>query len=291
MRKAVVCLLAATCLLAACEKEDVFAPWRDPSKYVIKTEDNYFTVMQYNIWGASSPWSAERFDAVAAVINAQHPDFVTLNEIDSMSVSNPYFHCRELAERTGMKYAYAVAREPYSLHWNQPGSYGDAVLSRYPIQEIRRFKLYPDITQGDKEREDRAVCAIRVEVGGHSLWVASTHLDHREAELSRITQAHQLKDVVSSLDGPLVLCGDLNANPDTETIRIISSYMTPQYPSPSLEFYTYPSRYAGRTTPNQLLDYILLKNGDTSVKCLSYRVVNSPASDHCAVVASFRFND
>lgn len=291
MRKAVVYLLAAICLLDACDREDVFATWRDPSKYVIKAENNYFTVMQYNIWGASSPWSAERFDAVAAVINAQHPDFVTLNEIDSMTVSNPYFHCRELAERTGMKYAYAVAREPYSLHWNQPGSYGDAVLSRYPIQEIRRFKLYPDKAQGDTEREDRAVCAIRVEVGDHSLWVASTHLDHRDVELSRISQANQLKDVVSSLDGPLVLCGDLNANPETETMRIISTYLTPQYPSPTSEYYTYPSKYAGRKNPNQLLDYILLKKDETSVKCLSYRVVNSAASDHCAVIASFRFND
>ena len=190
-----------------------------------------------------------------------------------------------------MYYAYAIAREPYSLHWNQPGAYGDAVLSRYPIEEVRRFKLYPDPAQGDDEREDRAVCAIRVRVGKNSVWIATTHLDHRDVELSRISQANQLRDVVSSLDGPLVLCGDLNANPDTETMRIISEYLTPQYPSPTQEYYTYPSKYNGRQTPNQLLDYIMLRKDNPGIKCMAYRVVNSPVSDHCAVVANFLFTD
>lgn len=291
MKKIVLLICTILGLLNACHREDVFATWRDPSKYVIPSDEKYFTVMQYNVWGYDSPWTPERFDKVAAVINSQKPDFVSLNEIDSLTRANPWFQCRELAERTGMYYAYAIAREPYSLHWNQPGAYGDAVLSRYPIEEVRRFKLYPDPAQGDDEREDRAVCAIRVRVGKNSVWIATTHLDHRDVELSRISQANQLRDVVSSLDGPLVLCGDLNANPDTEAMRIISEYLTPQYPSPTQEYYTYPSKYNGRQTPNQLLDYIMLRKDNPGIKCMAYRVVNSPVSDHCAVVANFRFTD
>lgn len=289
--KRTIILVSILALSFACKREDVFATWRDPSKFVIASADEYFTVMQYNIWGYDSPWTPERFDAVANVINNQRPDFVSLNEIDSLTRANPWFQCREIAQRTGMYYAYAVAREPYSFHWNQPGAYGDAVLSRYPIEEIRRFKLFPDLAQGDDEREDRAVCAIKVRVHDRSLWIASTHLDHRGNELSRIYQANQLKPIIQSLDGPVVLCGDLNANPGDETMAIISSYMTPQYPSPSSEYYTYPSRYNGRQAPDQLLDYILLKKDDPTLTCVTYRVVNSPASDHCAVVANFKFND
>ena len=282
-------LLLPVVLLPACKKNDVFAPWRDSSKYVIPTDVNSFVVMQYNIWGANSPWSAERFDNVAAVINSQRPDFVTLNEVDSMTTRNKWFMCKELAKRTGMKYTFSVAREPDE--WNGGGgSYGDAVLSKYPVLEARRFKLYPDSAQGDFEKENRSVCAILTEVNGFRFWVATTHLDHRGAELSRISQAHQLKPIVESLEGPVVLCGDLNATPDSKTIEIISEYLTPQYPSDAKEYYTYPSNYKGQVAPSALIDYIMLKNGDSSLNCLSYYVVNRPASDHCAVVATFKFN-
>lgn len=284
-------LILIIALFFSCKREDVFATWRDPSKFVITSTDEYFTVMQYNIWGYDSPWTSERFDAIANVINNQRPDFVSLNEVDSLTRANPWFQCREIAQRTGMYYAYAIAREPYSIHWNQPGAFGDAMLSRYPIEEIRRFKLFPDLDQGDDEREDRAVCAIKVNVNGHSIWIASTHLDHRNNEMSRIYQANQLQPIIQSLDGTVVLCGDLNAQPGDETMRIIFTYMTPQYPSPTNEYYTYPSKYNGRQNPNQLLDYILLKKEDQSLTRVTYRVVNSPASDHCAVVSTFKFND
>jgi len=66
--------------------------------------------------------------------------------------------------------------------------------------------------------------------------------------------------------------------------------LKPQYPSTSKEYYTFPSCYNGEE-PWKLIDYILLKKDETELDCVSYRIVNSPASDHCAVVASFRMRD
>ncbi|MBR1705738.1 MAG: endonuclease/exonuclease/phosphatase family protein [Bacteroidales bacterium] len=289
MKAALLTALAAFPLLYACQQEDVFATWRDPSKYVIQSEISSFTVMQYNIWGADSPWDSGRFDAVAGVINSQHPDFVSLNEVDSLTTRNPWFMCRELAERTGMYYAYAVAIE--SDEWTRKGTYGDAILSRYPIEEVRRFKLYPDPAQGTVQKENRSVCAIRVDLSGKKVWIVTTHLDHRSNELSRISQAGQLRTVVESLDGSLVLCGDLNARPESRTMSIIFDYMEPQYPSPTSEYYTYPSKYNGQAQPSYMIDYILLKKGEPTLRCASYRVVNATASDHCAVVATFKINE
>ncbi len=292
MKRIVIFLLVALSLLPSCKKEDVFALWRDPSYLVIQSDaTNFVTMMQYNIWGANSPWDSERFDRVAAVINSQKPDFVSLNEVDSLTTRNPWFMCRELATRTGMYYAFAKAREPYSLHWNQPGAYGDAILSRHPILEVKRFKLYPDPAQGETDKEDRSVCAIRVNVNGTSLWIATTHLDHRGVEMSRIYQARNLKPIVDQLAGSLILCGDLNAVPTSETMKIVFTYLTPQYPSYTSQYYTYPSIYNGQANPTSLIDYIMLKPDEQKLECVSYRVVNSPASDHCAVVATFKMKD
>lgn len=289
MKKLIFILLATMAIIPACTTEDVFAPWKDPSKFVIPSDDVYITVVQYNIWGANKGWNSKRFDDIAAVINSQKPDLVSLNEVDSLTNRNKFVMFKELAQRTGMYYAFAAARDPYSYNWNQAGAYGDAILSKYPIEEVRRFKLYPDPEQGDEDREDRAVCAARVKIGDRSVWMVSTHLDHRNYELSRIYQANQFKTIMESLEGPAVVCGDLNAKPESETMNIIRTYLTPQYPFVGPEYYTHPSKYDGQQTPTTLIDYILLKNTETALRCMSYRVVNEKASDHCAVVATFKF--
>ena len=52
MKKFILIILTVAVFTPACNNEDVFAPWRDPSKYVIPSDETYFTVVQYNIWGA-----------------------------------------------------------------------------------------------------------------------------------------------------------------------------------------------------------------------------------------------
>lgn len=291
MKKTIISLLFIALGFTSCKKENVFALWRDPSYLVVTGNTTTFvTMMHYNIWGAhhaNNYWNPTQFDRVAAVINSQKPDFCTLSEVDSVSNRNrKYFMAKELANRTGMYYAYAPAIKM------TPGSYGDAILSKWPILEVRRFKMTPDPAQGTKEAEDRACCAIRVEVNGTPMWIASAHLDHRmDDERSRIKQAGDLREIVSSLDGTLILGGDLNAKPNSETMRIIFEYMTPQYPAATSEYYTWPSCYDGQENPSKLVDYILLKKDERKLDRVSYRVVNSPASDHCAVVATFRIHE
>ena len=292
MKKYIVYILIAACAMTiSCKQEDVFATWRDPSKTIIKSDESYFTMMQYNILGADEGWDSERFDRVSAVISSQKPDFVTLNEVDSMTTRNPVFMARELADRTGMNYAFTPAiREGDKSwgNWDGVGAFGDAVLSKHPILEVRRFHMMPDDAQGTNHKEMRSVCAIRVNLKGHDIWIASTHLDHRTEETSRIYQVRQLRDdVIPQLGSHLVLCGDLNANPDKQSMLDLQEFMVPQHPSFTQEYYTFPSKMLA-PTPDRLLDYVLLRKDETLLRKLSYRVVNSPASDHCAVVATFR---
>ena len=277
--------------LSSCKKEDVFATWRDPSKTIIISDESYLTMMQYNILGADPDWDSDRFDRISAVISSQKPDFVSLNEVDSMTTRNPVFMARELADRTGMNYAYAPAIKEGDKswgNWDGVGAFGDAILSKHPILEIKRFSLMPDDAQGTNHKEIRSVCAIRVNLKGHDLWIASTHLDHRTEETSRIYQVEQLREsVIPQLGGPLILCGDLNANPTRKSMVNLQEFMAPQHPSYTPEYYTFPSKYFS-PTPSDLIDYVLLKKDDTLLRRLNYRIVNSPASDHCAVVATFR---
>jgi endonuclease/exonuclease/phosphatase family metal-dependent hydrolase len=296
MKKYLLVVFAVMAALTSCQKEDVFAPWRDPSKFVVFSDNSYFTVMHYNIFGAQGGWTAARFDDVAAVIRSQKPDFVSLNEVDSMTTRNKYHMARELANRTGLTHYYAVAREPYSLHWNQPGAYGDAILSRYPVREVRKFKLYPDAAQGETDKEDRSVCAIKAVVGEQLVWIVTTHLDHRGNEMSRVKQAKDFQTIINQLDGNVIVCGDMNAQPTSNPMKIMYEYLTPCYstlePAPATYPSIMPRPETGQVvqTPTSCIDYIMMKNKNQGITCTSYRIVNSKASDHCAVVATFKYN-
>ena len=112
-------------------------------------------------------------------------------------------------------------------------------------------------------------------------------------ETSRIYQANQLLPILQSLEGTLLLCGDLNANPKSNTMAIIFQYLQALYPSNTPEFYTCPANYNGEHPdgPTTIIDYILMKRDEQRIECVSYRVDRTPASDHCAVIATFKYRE
>jgi endonuclease/exonuclease/phosphatase family metal-dependent hydrolase len=173
-------------------------------------------VMSYNVHGCVG--SDFRLDPlrVARVIADCAPDVVALQELDverarSGRVDQP----RSLADRLGMQLAFCSAREC------DGGRYGNAVLSRHPIEEMRAACL----PQPAKSREQRAVQWVRVLAPGLPLNVVNTHLglDHGErmAHAAAIV-GHEWVHEARAL-GPTVLCGDFNAGPRSRVYRKLTS--------------------------------------------------------------------
>lgn len=249
------------------------------------------------LYGVRGLYIDKEFDALAEVIHAQAPDFVSINEVDSATnrskgTIHPAELCKRLTALSGgkdqWKWNYAIAFQfgtPGA--YSGVGTYGDAVLTKHPILESRDFQMLPDEAQGTEGRELRSVAAIRSKVDGREFWMVSTHLDHRGAELSRIYQAHQLKDILSSMPGRLFLAGDLNAVPTSETMKIIFGYTQKCYMSDTQ--YTFPSLWKG-ASPTSMIDYVMYRTPDIQVKCTGYKVIQNTASDHCAILATFLLN-
>ena len=88
----------------------------------------------------------------------------------------------------------------------EPGSWGIAVLSRLPVSDTAVLPL-PRLR---RDRANRAVVALNVEVGGRKVGVAGTHMSH----LSHGSALH-FRAVARMLDGvfgeePVLLAGDMN---------------------------------------------------------------------------------
>ena len=107
-----------------------------------------------------------------------------------------------------------------------------------------------------------------------------THLDHLQNETNRIMQVRQINKVFSSNTYPTILAGDLNAEPESETINILEEIWTASYNKDNLQP-TYPSN-----NPLKKIDYVMFypKN---RWRVLKTEVIQDPvASDHCAYLVT-----
>jgi endonuclease/exonuclease/phosphatase family metal-dependent hydrolase len=98
-----------------------------------------------------------------------------------------------------------------------------------------------------------------------------THFDHT-SEVERLNQAKQLSQFLSGDDLPSLLAGDLNALPESETMRFLFRDWTPS----SVNFEpTIPS-----TSPKSKIDYILYRP-EYRWRVIESRVIDERiASDH-----------
>jgi endonuclease/exonuclease/phosphatase family metal-dependent hydrolase len=145
---------------------------------------------------------------VAEVIRLFDADVVGLQEVDRNTA-----RCgkrdipAELARLTGLTNMAYGAAMPY-----QGGHYGNAILSRYPLQVVTNVAL----PVGAKS-EPRA--ALGVTVGAPvPFQMINTHLSV-ESVADREAQAARLIALVRALtNGPVVLTGDFNCPPDSPAV-------------------------------------------------------------------------
>jgi endonuclease/exonuclease/phosphatase family metal-dependent hydrolase len=112
-----------------------------------------------------------------------------------------------LASALGFQYAFAA-----SIKWDE-GDYGLAVLSRWPLSAVRRYRL--DATRAG---EPRIVLEVTICADGRLLHIFNHHADGRAA--SRDTGFAELREIVQDDIGRGVLVlGDFNERADSPGVR------------------------------------------------------------------------
>jgi endonuclease/exonuclease/phosphatase family metal-dependent hydrolase len=165
-------------------------------------------IMTYNVHscvGMDGKISPER---IARVIGRHEPDIVALQEMDmgrtrTGAVDQPHLIARELA----MIYHF----HPSVV--SDEERYGNAVLSRYPMELIRAGRL-PGVIKNSKV-EPRAAIWTAIDVAGTKINFFNTHLGLSPQERNRQARALLGPEWVAHPDcrGPVILCGDFNALP------------------------------------------------------------------------------
>ena len=169
-------------------------------------EENELSVLTLNIYHDRNNWP-ERLPLILQEVRGLDPDIISLQEvIQKADLDN---QAKVMADSLGYNYYFTSVDDESS-----DKRYGNAILSRYPIEESHGEKLKP-------YDDSRTAAHVRVEAGGEMIDVYNTHLHHMEENSDiRKEQISGLFDFIEETSGeePVFLMGDFNANPDWEEI-------------------------------------------------------------------------
>lgn len=227
-------------------------------------------VMTYNIHHGEGMDGVVDLDRIAAVIRAEDPDIVCLQEVDlGMERTSGLDMPRLLADKLDMR----VVFEP-NLRIGE-GQYGNATLTRFEILSHGNY-LLPNPAQA----EPRGCLRTTVRVGDHTLDVLNTHFGLKEDE--RREQAAYILNTFDRI--PMLLAGDLNETTDKPGLAMLLGAFTDSFDKNTGK--TTGTIGKGRST--RRIDFVLASK---DVRVVSSRVVDTPetrlASDHLPVVAEF----
>ncbi|GAB3927213.1 hypothetical protein GCM10028827_19320 [Mucilaginibacter myungsuensis] len=231
-------------------------------------------VITYNIHHANPPSKAKEgkidIDAIAHAIKKQNPDIVGLQEVDKNTKrSGNIDEAAIIAGKAGLHYQFFKAID------HDGGEYGLAILSRYPIKTTELHRLPQAI-----KAEERILSLATIDMPGKgSLTFANTHLDATRPDSNRVVQMKEILRILGDRKGPVMLMGDLNAEPTKETIRLLDQ-----------SFKRSCTQNCGFTIPEKIptktIDYVAVKNADW--RAMAHRVVpETYASDHRPVFVAY----
>ncbi len=250
-------------------------------KRIAAAQTDTLRVMTYNVHsciGMDGKIDAER---IARVIARARPDVVALQELDvgrTRTFGTDQAHL--IARYLEMEFHFHPA-----MHLEEE-RYGDAILTYLPQHLVKAGPL-PGLA-GKAYLEPRGALWVALKLHGKEVQVINTHLglDPREraAQVEALLGSEWLAD--ERCQGPLILCGDLNALPSSPVCRRLGGRLKEvQTAMPRRRPRgTFPSRL-----PRMRIDHIFISPGleVTGIEIPASELARV-ASDHLPLLAEIR---
>lgn len=260
-----LCLALVTVLLPACANKPV-----DDTPRRLR-------VLSYNIHHGAGMDGKLDLERIARVIKDADADLVALQEVDkgverTSGIDEPAV----LAELTGM---YAVFEKNIDY---QGGEYGNAVLSRFPVEHYQNHHLPQSIPT-----EQRGMLEVHITVAGRPIVFFATHFDYHGDDGERLASAKMLRGLLEERDTQTaIVAGDLNALPDSKVITLIREFLIDTHDPETGDGFTFPA-----DNPDRRIDYILHTPG-AGLRAVECRVIDEPvASDHRPLLTVYELVD
>lgn len=268
-------------------------------------------VLTWNLWWRFCGWE-DRLAAIRSVLTDINPDICTLQEVWGTPSDN---QAAILAEHLGMTWTWSASPDPSAFR-RRTGEHdvdiGVAVLSRWPIRRTAELVLSAN-GAGDRSR---TVLHASIDAPQGPVPVFTTHLaSSPHLSATRCAHVAELAAFVAEHavghDHPPIVSGDLNAEPDSDEVRLLGGHKTApsvpglvlidvwRYADPPAPGWTWDRRnphVAATRSFDARIDYVMVgvpgpgtRGAVESVTLAGHGPVQGVwPSDHLAVVADLR---
>jgi len=261
-----------------------------PESTALKTDHNrhdgqadtgLLRVMTYNVHSCVGMDGIASVSRIARVIARYRPDVVALQELD---VGKQRTHGIHQAEQLSKLLNMHCHFNPAIVAEHE--LYGDAILTKFPIQTVKSCTLQ---AFGRKGLEPRSAQWIYIEFNGSKIQLLNTHLglnaEERRAQVDELMSDQWLNH--DQFVGPAIVCGDLNATPGSYVLKSLLAKLTNVQHSVNGKK-SHSNTFSSRT-PLLCIDHILTNPyfDALSVEIPSTQLTRI-ASDHLPLIATLK---
>jgi len=212
-------------------------------------------ILTYNIQQGYSEDGYKNFDGQLELIQSMNADIIGLQESDTNRVAGGNADIvRYFADKLGM-YSYYGPK-------TVTGTFGIALLSKFPIENPRTFYMY-------SEGEQKAVIEAQIAVGGKTFNIYVTHLGNG----GPIIQQEEFLQLLEGKENVIAM-GDFNFRPDSEqyqlTVEVLEDTYLLSQQDVDIEGFD----------PSMRIDHIFVTPGTTVSEAV---YLTEPQSDHPAM--------
>lgn len=181
-------------------------------------------------------WHGKFFDSLVSFIREQDPDIITMQEVYDGKDASFDRHLRILDELKKILNFDYVAFAPSLIDTRPSGKvpWGNAVFSKHPIVDQKNIFYSIPFGEYDLEKNTtfelapRNLQQLTFSVNSKKLYVFNTHGiwgKNGQDNPERLAMSNIITKAIKG-KSPLILAGDFNLKPKTQTIRNIEKFLT-----------------------------------------------------------------
>jgi endonuclease/exonuclease/phosphatase family metal-dependent hydrolase len=179
-------------------------------------------IVTWNVWGRYGPWQ-ERETAIAATLQDAGPDIVVLTESWAKGGDS---QCARLAVPLGLPHH---AFSGVAAQEDQAALSGVAVMSRWPVRRQSSLAF------GGARVQFAELSGPRGPIQVYGLVMDAWWFDQSQARQDAVRELLAYVNKDQDTQAPLIICGDFNADPGSDEIRMLTGRTAA--PVPGLSFY------------------------------------------------------
>lgn len=237
-------------------------------------------ILQLNIWGGKLG------KQIIELLEREKPDIVCFQEaiVFPNDISGDLFFSTLEKFKSVCNFQYSFFSPVFGFSYmNQKADFGNAILSKLPIvrsETIFTRKQYienQDLLDGDFNI--RNLQHVEVEYGDRVFHILNHHghhlIEHKNGDEETLRQCMQIAEYVKKLEGSVILTGDFNLSPLSESLQSINTVLDNQ-----CLIHDITTTRTPLTHKTEVCDFIFTSK---DVIAKNFKVYGDIASDHAAL--------